>query len=141
MVAIPGIGIEDEVACSLGGINEVSNDLDIPPGVRSPNGGNVNLPSDQLFDKLPWSKGCPGGGGRDRERLVGLQSMEIRDRERLIALQSMALSLSWRVNKIKTSEVKRHTLPRRLGSSLQNQRPERELQFCQDAYPAFPALI
>ena len=43
--------------------------------------------------KPDCSDNMPDGGGRDRERLAGRQSIGTRERDRLIALQSMGTSL------------------------------------------------
>lgn len=54
-------------------------------------------------------------GGRERERLVGRQSMEMRDLDLLIALQSMETTLENRMRKyIKLKkEEEKQTLARR----------------------------
>ena len=55
-------------------------------GALSPTDGKANLSKDMLCGSSPADS-----GGRERERLAGRQSMDIRDLDLLMALQSMAV--------------------------------------------------
>jgi len=69
--------------------------LDISEGFRSDGCSRDGNAKRCVCDKAESSCIPIAGGGRDLERLTGLQSMGTRDRDRLMALQSIGTTSLW----------------------------------------------